>query len=54
MSKRHRKSKNMMASFDGDYDDVFAGDFGFIEAPRGKKPRGKQKRQSMKRAYYDD
>lgn len=54
MSKRHRKTKNMMAMLNGDHDDMSMGDFGYMEMPRGKKPRGKEKRQSMKRAYYDD
>ncbi len=54
MSKRHRKTKTMMAVFEGDYEDVFIDEFESKEMSRGKKPRGKQKRQSMKRAYYDD
>ena len=54
MSKRHRKSKDMLAAF-GDSDSSMAGfDADMYEAPRGKKPKGKQKRQSLKRAYYDD
>lgn len=47
MSKRHRKSKNFMSS-QSDLED-----FGF-EAPKGKKPKGRQRRDSHKRAYYDD
>lgn len=54
MSKRHRKTKNMMHTYEGDYDDMVMGDFGYMNMPRGNKPRGKQKRQSLKRAYYDD
>ena len=58
MSKRHRKTKHMMSSFDDDYETMLFegvnGDFGYMETPRGKKPRGKHKRQSVKRAYYDD
>lgn len=53
MSKRHRKIKNMTA-LEGDYDNVFMGENDYMEAPKGKKPRGKQKRQSLKKAYYDD
>ncbi|RKQ72001.1 hypothetical protein DES40_1337 [Litorimonas taeanensis] len=57
MSKRHQKAKQMLQSdgysdgynpFDPDYD------LSLYEAPKGKKPKGRQKRESHKRAYYDD
>ena len=56
MSKRHRKSKLTLSDTSGDDGMSFVPDFGgdMYEAPRGKKPKGKQKRQSLKRAYYDD
>ncbi|WP_371395367.1 hypothetical protein [Fretibacter rubidus] len=52
MSKRHRKTKDMMSVTSDDGETIF--DHTHFEAPRGKKPRGKEKRQSTKRAYYDD
>lgn len=54
MSKRHRKSKLFISAIDGDYEDAHMGGYIHMDLPRGKKPRGKQKRQSLKRAYYDD
>ncbi|NNC38112.1 MAG: hypothetical protein HKO02_11690 [Hyphomonadaceae bacterium] len=54
MSKRHRKSKDMLAAFSGDYEDMQSFAFDLYQAPRGQKPKGKQKRQTLKRAYYDD
>ena len=53
MSKRHKKSKLKFGSQSGD-EDALMGGYVHMEVPRGKKPRGKQKRQSLKRAYYDD
>lgn len=53
MSKRHRKAKEMVAAVSYAANPLeFAPDY--FEAPRGKKPKGKQKRQTLKRAYYDD
>ena len=57
MSKRHRKSKIKLSSqSDGeDIDPRYADyDLSMYEAPKGKKPKGRQKRDSHKRAYYDD
>ena len=57
MSKRHRKTKMMLSSesdmedFDSHYADY---DLAMFEAPKGKKPKGRRKRESHKRAYYDD
>ncbi len=57
MSKRHRKSKLMLLSGDGDDQGLYMPDLNhdMYEAPRGRKPRGKQKRsqQNHKVAYYD-
>lgn len=51
MSKRHRKTKNMFAAA-GEaapytFDMAYAGQ-------KGKKPKGRHRRESHKRAYYDD
>ncbi|MGJ8562461.1 MAG: hypothetical protein ACSHXY_02805 [Alphaproteobacteria bacterium] len=57
MSKRHRKSKDMLSSqSDMDGADSQYGDYdlSMYEAPKGKKPKGRDKRISHKRAYYDD
>lgn len=58
MSKRHRKSRDMLSAFSGTYEDMLGPDADMFQAPRGQKPRGKewgkQKRQTLKRAYYDD
>lgn len=54
MSKRHRKTKEMMSTYSGDFDPADFADPSFYEAPRSRRPRGKEKRQSLKRAYYDD
>ncbi len=57
MSKRHRKSKNFLSS-QSDMDDMGPNhaqyDLSMFQAPKGKKPKGRQKRDSHKRAYYDD
>lgn len=57
MSKRHRKLRDM-PNADGGYanDDMSVEhyDLSMYEAPKGKKPKGRQKRESHKRAYYDD
>ena len=59
MSKRHRKSKDMLSSQshgDTHPEDSQFYDPDMFEAPRGKKPKGKHRREShqRKRAYYDD
>jgi|SaaInlV_125m_DNA_1040241.scaffolds.fasta_scaffold24091_3 hypothetical protein len=56
MSKRHKKSKITFSSQGGDEDIHAAADYdlSMYEAPKGKKPKGRQKRDSHKRAYYDD
>lgn len=54
MSKRHRKSKDMLAYAANDDGPVAYYDLTMYEAPKGKKPKGRQKRESHKRAYYDD
>lgn len=57
MSKRHRKSKNFMSSQSDleDFGPRYSGyDLSMFEAPKGKKPKGRQRRDSHKRAYYDD
>ncbi len=52
MSKRHRKSKEFLpVSHDSEYDHY---DLSMYVAPKGKKPKGRQKRETHKRAYYDD
>ena len=52
MSKRHRKSKELLSvGTEGDFGHY---DLSMYEAPKGKKPKGRQKRESHKRAYYDD
>lgn len=52
MSKRHRKTKDMMALNAGvdilDFEPIYT------EARHQRKAKGKQRRQSLKRAYYDD
>lgn len=56
MSKRHRKSKNF-SNPSGDDEDISAYadyDLSMFEAPKGKKPKGRKRRDSHKRAYYDD
>lgn len=56
MSKRHKKTKMILKSQNGD-EDIYAVedyDLSMYEAPKGKKPKGRQKRASHKRAYYDD
>ena len=56
MSKRHKKSKLIFGSQVGDEDIHGAADYdlSLYEAPKGKKPKGRRKRESHKRAYYDD
>ncbi len=53
MSKRHRKTKEFSHQEDGDERD-YDYDLSMYEAPKGKKPKGRQKRESHKKAYYDD
>ena len=56
MSKRHRKTKDMISSQSSDdaYENMTSYDLSMYESPKGKKPKGKDKRLSHKRAYYDD
>lgn len=56
MSKRHKKFKLKFSSQSGDDDMHGAADYdlSLYEAPKGKKPKGRRKRESHKRAYYDD
>ncbi len=56
MSKRHKKSKLKFGSQSGDEDIHTDADYdlSMYEAPKGKKPKGRRKRESHKRAYYDD
>ena len=59
MSKRHRKTKNMLSSQSSGEDfepDMMTYDPDMFEAPKSKKPKGKHRREShqRKRAYYDD
>ena len=56
MSKRHKKSKLTFSSQSGD-EDIYGSvdyDSSVFEMPKGKKPKGRRKRESHKRAYYDD
>jgi len=52
MSKRHRKTKDMLSVTQDDSLGHY--DLSMYVAPKGKKPKGRQKRESLKRAYYDD
>lgn len=52
MSKRHKKTKSFMSA--GDDAVALYGMADALEAPRGKKPKGKHRRETHKRAYYDD
>ena len=52
MSKRHRKTKEFSSHGEGENDYDY--DLSMYEAPKGKKPKGRQKRESHKKAYYDD
>jgi len=52
MSKRHRKTKEFSSYEEGENDYDY--DLSMYEAPKGKKPKGRQKRESHKKAYYDD
>lgn len=55
MSKRHRKTRDMMSLHVDEMDEGYVHyDLSMYEAPKGKKPKGRKKRESHKRAYYDD
>lgn len=51
MSKRHRKTKDMMTIFADDYYPDFQDDCGLVEARKGKKPRGRDRRKLVKQKY---
>jgi len=54
MSKRHRKTKEFSSHDERENDHEYDYDLSMFEAPKGKKPKGRQKRESHKKAYYDD
>lgn len=56
MSKRHRKTKDIMMMFNDDYYPDYQDDFGLVEAREGKKPRGRDRRKlvAQKFAFLDD
>ena len=56
MSKRHRKTKDMMTMFNDDYYPDYQDDFGLVKARKGKKPRGRDRRKlvAQKHAFLDD
>ena len=56
MSKRHRKTKDMMTMFNDDYYPDYQDDFGLVKARKGKKPRGRDRRKlvAQKHAFLDE